>query len=139
VIQADGEPPKIVAVGQMIGGYRIDSVRKESVTVSSNGWEVELALQGGTADVAVESLNRGNQRGRQDMEAFVRAMQERLGGNARIVIEGGQAIMVLPDGTRRAIQLPGSTGRGARSTSTRIPPDHTPMEDDDIGTSEGGY
>ncbi len=148
VIQAAGESPKIVSVGQTIGGYRLAAVREEAVTVASGDFEIELSLETGTAAAQAESQNpweRGSWRGQQDMEAIIRAMQERLG--TRIVMgEDGRAYSVAEDGSRREIQLPGMFGgRGGRGgagrtvTSTRIPPASGPEPGDDMSTSEGGY
>jgi|GEM_PF-2481033 len=148
VIQAAGDSPKIVSVGQTIGGYRLAAVREEAVTVASGDFEIELSLETGTATAEAESQNpweRGSWREQQNMEAIIRAMQERLG--TRIVMgEDGRAYAVGEDGSRREIQLPGMFGgRGGRGgagrtvTSTRIPPASGPGSDDDMSISEGGY
>lgn len=150
VIQEEGERPKVVSVGQMIGEYRVASVQEEVVTVSSGGWEIELALVEGTATVMAESqgrFGRGNQRSAQDMqqmlESYARAMQERLGSGFRIQMEGGRAYIIGADGTRREVQLPSTLVRGARgntrTTTTRIPPENQSGQGDNTGTSGGGY
>jgi hypothetical protein len=140
VIQEGGERPRVLAIGQTIAGYQVAAVQEEAVTMSSGGWEISLKLEEGNMAVAVNQ-NRSNRRdmSRQELETFVRAMQQRFGGAGyQIQTEGGRVYLVRPDGTRMEIQLPGAAGRGGRG-NTRIPPQDQPEWREDVGTSEGGY
>jgi hypothetical protein len=126
VIQAEGESPRVVAVGQMIGAYRLASVKEESVVVSSRGWDISLALEEGKAAAAQsdERPGPGNRRGamgNQNLQQQLDALRARLGSDAQIQVEGGRVFIVRPDGTRQEVQLPGLIGRGARGST--IPPE----------------
>ena len=52
VIQAEGESPQVVAVGEVIGGYRVASVEEKAVVVSLRDWQISLALEEGTPATA---------------------------------------------------------------------------------------
>ncbi len=142
VIQEVGGQPRVVSVGQTIGAYLLTSVQEESVTVSSGEWEfnLELGLENpaaaaGSQDNSDLNNRRGNmsqEQMQQRLETWARTMQERLGNNVRIQIEGDRAYLIRPDGTRQEVQMP---GRGARGT---IPPVDRPGQDDGADTGGGG-
>ncbi len=144
VIQAEGEAPQVVTVGQMIGGYRVASVREEAVVVATGGWEINLALEEGNTAVLAQSDSRTGRRGAQDpqvvyqqrLESIVRSLQERLGSGARVQIEGGRAFIIGADGTRQEVQLPGNIARGARGGT--IPPNNPQGQGDGAGANGAG-
>ena len=127
VIQAEGESPQVVAVGEVIGGYRVASVEEKSVVVSLRDWQISLALEEGTAATmqqAGQNTRRGRQgdeETRQQLEAFVRSFQERLGGGVQVVVEGGRAYLIGADGQRREVQIPAALGRIGRNITIRPP------------------
>jgi hypothetical protein len=139
VIQAEGESPRVVALGQMIGAYRLASVKEESVVVSTRGWDISLALEEGKASAVAQSDERpgpGNRQGamrNQNLQQQIEALRARLGSDAQIQVEGGRVFIVRPDGTRQEVQLPGLM-RGARGAT--IPPEHQTGQG--VGEGPGG-
>ena len=151
VIQDASGVTRVVTVGQMIGEYRLASVREEAVTVSLQGWDLDLELVEYRTVAAEDSRSRSgrsNQREMSDrdrqrmLESLARSMQERLGSGFRVQMQGGRAFIVGNDGSRREIQIPGSaTGRTAPVVrGTRIIPPDSPEEQSDLtDISRGGY
>jgi len=151
VLQEAGEPPRVVSVGQTIGEYLLVAVREEAVTVNLREWELELTLEEGNMEVVAESEGRSGRSNRREtssqerqrlLESLARTWQERLGSGFRVQIDGGRAYIIGADGTRREVQVPGSTT--GRTTpilrGTRIIPPDSPKEQSELtGTSRGGY
>ncbi len=151
VLQEAGEQPRVVSVGQTIGEYLLVAVREEAVTVNLREWELELTLEEGNMEVVAESEGRSGRSNRREtssqerqrlLESLARTWQERLGSGFRVQIDGGRAYIIGADGTRREVQVPGSTT--GRTTpilrGTRIIPPDSPKEQSELtGTSRGGY
>ena len=127
VIQAEGESPQVVAVGEVIGGYRVASVEEKAVVVSLRDWQISLALEEGTPATAAQAGQnarrgrQGDEETRQQLETFVRGLQQRLGGGVQVVVEGGRAYLIGADGERRELQIPAALGRINRNITIRPP------------------
>jgi hypothetical protein len=134
VIAVEDQPPRVLAMGSEISGYRVAAIDGGRVVMSGQGrnlaLEVPEALPGGTA-ANVERNERGgnnNQRGNQrsqnqqrEVERAQNQVRERLEQLTRQMRESGQpfqmemngdrAIITGPNGLRREIQLPDNVGR----------------------------
>jgi hypothetical protein len=140
VIAVEDEPPRVVAMGAEISGYRVASIDGGRVVMSGQGrnlaLEVPDALPTGVA--AVEERNQrggnNNQRGnannnnnnrtqnqqreveraqaqvRERMEQLMQQIRE-TGGAARFEMNGDRAFIVGPNGVRREVQIPDNVGR----------------------------
>jgi hypothetical protein len=144
VVQADGQAPKMLNVGEVFMDFRISSVEKEAVVVSNRGWDLSLPVEqlqatriasGSNARNAQRNLNQAVQNANQAREAerainqireTIQGLQQQFQGNVQIDGQGngqfrfqmqdGRAIIQGPNGQRTEIAIPGRGGG-------QVPPD----------------
>jgi hypothetical protein len=149
VIAVEEGPPRVVAMGSEILGYRVASIGGGRVVMSGQGRSLALEVPqaaptgANAASVATDERGNNNQQGNsnqrnQQREAERARAQERAqdqlrtrleqlmdrirqeGGAARVEMNGGRAVIVGPDGQRREIQIPDNVGRFQISPSGNI-------------------
>jgi hypothetical protein len=128
VIEVPGEPPRVVALGEEILGYRVSSIQEGRVVLGGDGGRsISVAVPDvaprAAADVRVtRDTQNGNQRGGGGgggrggaagaaaadlVNQAMRRLREETGGDVRMEMRGDRVILTAPDGTRREIQIGG--------------------------------
>lgn len=126
VIEAEGDEPKVYATGDRLLGYQVKSVQGDAVVVSSEGWDMTLAVESaassfGRDDDDDRRRGRDEEREQERMERAMEQARERVnqimqqmreqGGPVRIEMQGDRAVIVGPNGARREVELPGDGDR----------------------------
>jgi hypothetical protein len=137
VVQADGQQPKMLNVGEVFMDFRISSVEKDAVVVSNRGWDVSLPVEqlqatriaSGARNNNARNQNQRATNAQREAERVLEQMRERLEGLAgqfqgdlridqgngqfRFQMQDGRAIIQGPNGQRTEIAIPGRGGGGA--------------------------
>ena len=127
VIEAEGDSPKVYATGDRLLGYQVKSVQGDAVVVSTQGWDMTLAVEsaessGGRGDDDRRRNSRDEERDAERQERAIEQVRERVnqitqqmreqgGGPVRIEMQGDRAVIVGPNGVRREVELPGGSDR----------------------------
>jgi hypothetical protein len=143
VVEAQGQAPKVLRVGEELLGFRVKSVEGNVVVVSGQGWDLTLPVEAlqpvrlgaNTRRVEVSRENDRDEGSREEerareraleavrerLEGLSRQMQQSGQGPVRVEMQGDRAIIVGPNGVRREIQLPGG-GEGQQRETIRVVP-----------------
>jgi hypothetical protein len=132
VVQADGQQPKMLNVGEVFMDFRISSVEKDAVVVSNRGWDMSLPVEqlqatriasGSGARNNARNANQANAAAREaerainQMRETIQGLQQQFQGNVQIDGQGngqfrfqmqdGRAVIQGPNGQRTEIAIPG--------------------------------
>jgi hypothetical protein len=151
VIEAPGEPPRVVTMGDEILGYRLSRIEQGRVVLGDGeGRSLSVAVPDQaprTASATPNNTGRGgrNQNAAQAArtraavggpanpaadvvnQAIARLREQSGGGDVRMEMRGDRVILTGADGSTREITIGGNVGRaGATSEWTAVPPAPAP-------------
>ena len=149
VIEAPGEPPRVLALGEEILGYRLSSIQDGRVVLGTDGGRnvsvavPEVAPRAATESRVTRETQTGNQRSGRGAAAggrgaaggaaaaelvneAMRRLREETGGDVRMEMRGDRVILTAPDGTRREIQIGGGGGESFDFQVEVAPPPAAP-------------
>jgi hypothetical protein len=134
VVQADGQQPKMLNVGEVFMDFRISSVEKDAVVVSNRGWDMSLPVEqlqatriasgsgarnnarnANQANAAAREAERVLDQVRQRLEGLAGQFQgniqlEQGNGQFRFQMQDGRAVIQGPNGQRTEIAIPAGPG-----------------------------
>jgi hypothetical protein len=141
VIEAPGEPPRVLTMGEEILGYRLTSIEGGRVVLwDGQGRNVSVAVpevaprtaaveartprgeqnQNRSGQASGGGRGRGNAAAADVVNEAMRRMREEFGGDVRMEMRGDRVILTAPDGTRREISI-GEGGATVDVSGPRTP------------------
>jgi predicted Zn-dependent protease len=125
VIAAQGEPPRVVAVGEEVMGYSLASVGEGRVVVTRDGRDVSVMMEDANASVVAAAGNRRGQQTRAASRAGGGRAQESSETTffdaARLQMQVGERVREALERLEQRRQPEGNQGRtnGQRGQATQ--------------------